>query len=90
MEMGPVYLNRLFKLHASRTETLKSLLLSPPPLHPETDSCTFINQRRLTRFWTLAAASLVSDVRPGLLVQVLYLSFTSNTRYIHKDNRDCV
>ena len=65
--IGPVYLNRLVKLHIFRTEELKAMLLIPPHPHPETPSCDFAEQRRLSRAWTLAAAYLAWDARPGML-----------------------
>lgn len=65
VEMGPVYLNRLVRLHQYRIRELKAMLLSPPHPHPETPDCNFQDQRRLTRAWTLAAAYLAWEARPG-------------------------
>ncbi|RPD78556.1 hypothetical protein L226DRAFT_296722 [Lentinus tigrinus ALCF2SS1-7] len=64
-KMGPVYLRRLFFLHLGRLEALKTLLISPPPLHPCTSTCDFGDQKRLTRAWTLASAHLAWEARPG-------------------------
>ena len=64
--IGPVYLNRLVKLHVFRVEELKAILLTPPYPHPEMPTCDFVEQRRLTRAWGLAAASLAWDARPGM------------------------
>ena len=64
--IGPIYLNRLVKLHIFRTEELKAMLLIPPYPHPEIPTCDFGEQRRLSRAWTLAAAYLAWDARPGM------------------------
>jgi hypothetical protein len=66
IQIGPTYLKRLFFLHLGRNEALKKLLFSPPTLHGPTPQCDFIEQRKLTRAWALAAAYLAWDARPGL------------------------
>ncbi|RPD54045.1 hypothetical protein L227DRAFT_589094 [Lentinus tigrinus ALCF2SS1-6] len=70
-KMGPVYLRRLFFLHLGRLEALKTLLISPPPLHPCTSTCDFGDQKRLTRAWTLASAHLAWEARPDLSVSAI-------------------
>lgn len=66
MEMGPVYLKRLFFLHLGRMDALRRLLLSPPHPHAPTTTCDFIEQKKLTRAWALASAYLAWDARPDL------------------------
>lgn len=65
--IGPIYLKRLFFLHFGRSEALKRVLLPPPHPHAPTSRCDFSDQKRLTRAWTLAAAYLAWEVRPGTL-----------------------
>ncbi|KAM5543255.1 hypothetical protein V8D89_003129 [Ganoderma adspersum] len=65
IRMGPVYLRRLLFMHLGRLEALKRLLRASPQLHPPTLSCDFAAQKKLTRAWTLASASLAWDARPG-------------------------
>lgn len=76
-EIGPVYLKRLFFLHLGRTEALKRLLITPPSTHESLPECNPADQRRVTKAWTLAAAYLSWDARPGMiLLPVSYSSFT--------------
>lgn len=65
-QIGAMYLKRLFFLHLGRNEALKRLLFTPPALHGPTPQCDFIEQKKLTRAWALAAAYLAWDARPGL------------------------
>ena len=71
MQIGPMYLKRLFFLHLGRNEALKRLLFNPPTLHGPTPQCDFTEQKKLTRAWALAAAYLAWDARPGLSRHVL-------------------
>ena len=64
-KIGPLYLKRLYFLHLGRLQTFRSLLVSPPHLHPETDKCDFADQKRLARAWALATAYLAWEARPG-------------------------
>jgi len=64
--IGPVYLKRLFFLHFGRVDALKRLLLPPPHPHAPTARCDFVEQKKLTRAWTLASAYLAWDARPDL------------------------
>ncbi|KAI0352336.1 hypothetical protein OH77DRAFT_1523389 [Trametes cingulata] len=65
-QIGAVYLKRLFLLHMERVQTLKQLLLPPPHPHPPTEQCDFVEQKKLTRAWALAAAYLAWDSRADL------------------------
>ncbi|KAK7692906.1 hypothetical protein QCA50_004542 [Cerrena zonata] len=67
-KMGSIYLKRLITLHLNRLESLKELLLSPPPPHvlSPTSRCSSTEQQRVTRAWALAAANLAWDARPDL------------------------
>ncbi|KAI0265092.1 hypothetical protein BC834DRAFT_970291 [Gloeopeniophorella convolvens] len=66
VQMGPLYLKRLFFLHLGRVEALKRLLLPPPQQHAPTSTCDFAEQKKLTRAWALASAYLAWDVKPDL------------------------
>lgn len=68
IRMGPVYLRRLFMLHWKRLGCLKEFLVQPPPRHLPTKDCSTHDQTKLTRAWSLAAASLVWDARPGTCI----------------------
>ncbi|KAF9542669.1 hypothetical protein CPC08DRAFT_716914 [Agrocybe pediades] len=61
--IGAVYLNRLLLLHVKRFESLKNILLKPPSPHAPTKTCTFQDQRKLTRAWALVCAYLCWDSR---------------------------
>lgn len=63
--MGAVYLRRLMVLHTSLIDTLKRVLLQPPPPHPATQNCGFEDQKKLSRAWALASSYLAWDSRPG-------------------------
>ncbi|KAI9062531.1 hypothetical protein FKP32DRAFT_1593176 [Trametes sanguinea] len=69
--MGPVYLKRLFFLHVGRLEALKRLIETPPHFHPATEKCDFEEQKKLARSWTLAAAYLVWEAKPGLTASAM-------------------
>ncbi|KIK61878.1 hypothetical protein GYMLUDRAFT_42289 [Collybiopsis luxurians FD-317 M1] len=69
--MGAKYLRKLFFLHIGRSNALKRLLLKPPLPHPPTASCSFDDQKCLTRAWALASAYLVLDARPDLSIGAL-------------------
>lgn len=64
VNIGPIYLKKLFLLHLGRTSALKELLQLPPHPHVPTPSCGFEDQRELTRAWALASAYLTWNARP--------------------------
>ncbi|TFK75961.1 hypothetical protein BDN72DRAFT_359047 [Pluteus cervinus] len=66
IQMGPVYLKRLFFLHFGRADALKRVLLPPPNAHIPTPWCDLTEQKKLTRAWALASAYLAWDARPDL------------------------
>ena len=63
--MGAVYFKRLMCLHINLLDSLKAIILQPPPPHPATDTCDFMEQKKLSRAWALAASYLAWDSRPG-------------------------
>jgi hypothetical protein len=65
VQMGAIYLKRLFFLHYGRIDALRRILLTPPRPHTPTPHCDSMDQKRLTRAWALASASLVWDARAG-------------------------
>ncbi|KAI0071361.1 hypothetical protein K474DRAFT_632519 [Panus rudis PR-1116 ss-1] len=75
--IGPVYLKRLFRLHQERMDVLKGLLLTPPVEHGLTLDCNFVDQKRLTRAWSLAAAGLAWEARPDLSASIIQVSLGS-------------
>jgi hypothetical protein len=76
IQIGPVYLKRLFFLHLGRTEALKRLLLSPPEAHDPVPQCSLLDQKTLTRAWSLATAYFAWDARPDTSVSTLNSSLT--------------
>jgi len=66
VRMGAVYLKRLFFLHYGRVDALKRILLAPPVTHTPTPQCDFTEQKKLTRAWALASASLVWEARADI------------------------
>lgn len=63
--IGPLYMKRLVLLHLGRLDVLKRLLRPAPRPHGPTPRCDFAEQRRVGTAWTLAAAYLVWNARPG-------------------------
>ena len=74
----PVYLKRLFFMHLGRTEVLRSILLPPPYPHTPTPACGYVQQKNLTRAWTLASAHLAWDARAGAFDMQLQLFYTQH------------
>jgi len=66
IEMGAVYLKRLFFMHYGRVDALRRILLTPPLPHAPTPQCDSVDQKKLTRAWALASASLVWDARANI------------------------
>ncbi|KAL1694325.1 hypothetical protein GGG16DRAFT_110371 [Schizophyllum commune] len=64
--MGAIYLKRLFMLHKQRVDALKGVLAQAPYPHPETEICTFADQKKIARAWQLAATYLVAEAQPDL------------------------
>jgi len=73
--IGSVYLNRLIKLHTTRMQALKTLILAQPRPHPEIVSCSFADQKRLIRARTMVAAPLAWEACPDLSTKVIESSF---------------
>lgn len=72
-KMGAIYLRRLVFLHLGRVEALKRLLKPPPEFHRPTATCGFREQRKLTKSWSLAIASMAWEARPGALTRFGFL-----------------
>jgi len=75
--MGAVYLKRLIMLQISRTDELRKLLLTPPSTHPDTLQCGFVEQRTLTREWTLSTSELSWQIRPDFSANLLQATLES-------------
>ncbi|EIW80447.1 hypothetical protein CONPUDRAFT_165966 [Coniophora puteana RWD-64-598 SS2] len=69
--IGSKYLRQLFFLHLGRMDALKRLLLPPPPLHPSMESCSFEDQKQVTRAWALASAYLAWDAQPDVSMSAM-------------------
>ncbi|PPQ94267.1 hypothetical protein CVT25_004924 [Psilocybe cyanescens] len=69
--IGPIYLKRLLLLHSARFAALKDILLRPPVPHSETGTCSFEDQKKVTRAWALVSAYLVWDARPDISTHTL-------------------
>ncbi|KAI0675500.1 hypothetical protein C8Q78DRAFT_1074516 [Trametes maxima] len=74
-QIGAVYLKRLCLLHLQRLDALRRLLMPAPHPHPPTDDCDFVDQKRLTRAWTLTAAYLAWDARPDVSPSTIQSAF---------------
>ncbi|CAL1714056.1 unnamed protein product [Somion occarium] len=64
--IGPLYLRRLFTLHVERLQVLQQLIVQPPPEHPPTLDCGWVDHKRLMNAWSLACASIIFDAQPDL------------------------
>ncbi|KJA20642.1 hypothetical protein HYPSUDRAFT_42953 [Hypholoma sublateritium FD-334 SS-4] len=64
--IGAVYLKKLMLLHADRNMALRNILLHSPHPHPPTKTCSFEDQKSLTRAWALVSAYLVWDAKPDI------------------------
>ncbi|KAG5641945.1 hypothetical protein DXG03_003934 [Asterophora parasitica] len=77
MRIGGVYLKRLMSLHLSRHTSLKEILFPAPHPHAPTRKCSFDNQKRLQRAWTLAAAYLSWNMQPDLSITSIQTTLSS-------------
>ncbi|KAG8971422.1 hypothetical protein FRC05_011101 [Tulasnella sp. 425] len=59
MNMGGIYLRRLFFLHFGRLEAFKRIVASPPETHAETPACSEVTQRAVQKAWSAALADLL-------------------------------
>ncbi|KAF9482932.1 hypothetical protein BDN70DRAFT_874347 [Pholiota conissans] len=84
IKMGAIYLRRLMTLHMTLIDTLKTIILQPPPPHPSTRTCDFVEQKKLSRAWALAASYLAWDSRPDLSIHQM-----QNTLAALGDYMDC-
>jgi len=79
LQMGSVYLKRLFFLHLGRMEALKRLLASPPNAHSvpspasassfsarSTSACTAEQQNKLSLAWAQAVSQLTQEAKPDI------------------------
>ncbi|KAI0641921.1 hypothetical protein C8Q79DRAFT_1013826 [Trametes meyenii] len=74
-QIGAVYLKRLYLLHLERVDALRRLLMPAPHPHPPTEDCDFVEQKRLTRAWTLTAAYLAWDAHPDVSPSTIQSAF---------------
>ncbi|KAI0790643.1 hypothetical protein C8Q75DRAFT_716605 [Abortiporus biennis] len=88
-KMGAIYLKKLYALHHSRIETLRKLLLSPPEEHPANVDCGFVDQKRVTRAWALAAAQMVWEKLPGKLFSLFFIQTTLGSLTTHVTCNTC-
>ncbi|KAJ1308078.1 hypothetical protein OPQ81_002143 [Rhizoctonia solani] len=70
VQMGPIYLRRLFFLHLGRADALKRLLYPPPTPHPADPNCGPETQSAVSRIWALAygARDVVKLYKNGSLL----------------------
>ncbi|KAJ3872869.1 hypothetical protein F5051DRAFT_420527 [Lentinula edodes] len=80
--MGPVYLRRLILMQIQREEALKKILLQPPYPHPATPECDILNQKTLTRAWSVIAANFAWDIRADLPSAALERLLSSLSGYV--------
>ncbi|KAL1945781.1 hypothetical protein VTO73DRAFT_1783 [Trametes versicolor] len=79
------YLSRLFLLHVTRLDALKRLLIPAPQLHPSTSECDFVEQKKLTTAWTLAAGCLAWEARADVSPSILAGALTSLAPHLSCD-----
>lgn len=72
IQMGPIYLRRLFFLHLGRADALKRLLYPPPAPHPAfpDPNCGQETQSAVSRIWALACATVVVENNPNNLAAI--------------------
>ncbi|EJF60404.1 hypothetical protein BD309DRAFT_974193 [Dichomitus squalens] len=87
IEMGPIYIRRLFELHAHRRNALRNIVLRLPTMHPRTNECTEDTQWQLTQAWAYAAAEIVWEALPSMSPCALQSAFEKNGTLIKC--RDC-
>ncbi|KAI0793658.1 hypothetical protein C8Q74DRAFT_522625 [Fomes fomentarius] len=81
-KIGAMYLKKLFFLHLGRLEALRRLLLPAPAFHPATPTCGFVDQKRVARAWSLAAAHLAWDGRPDLPASTIHDTLSTLADYL--------
>ncbi|KAH8831627.1 hypothetical protein DL96DRAFT_1588476 [Flagelloscypha sp. PMI_526] len=69
VQMGPLYLKKLFFMHIRRKEALKNILRITPHTHADLEGCTAKARHQLTNEWASAAMAL--DLRQDLPVHVI-------------------
>ncbi|KAI0781839.1 hypothetical protein C8Q75DRAFT_567672 [Abortiporus biennis] len=84
-KMGPLYYKKLYVLHRSRTETLRTLLFVRPEGHTATVNCSPFDQQRLKRAWELAAAQILWDTQPDLAPSVIQNALSSLASHVSCD-----
>ncbi|ESK90847.1 hypothetical protein Moror_16485 [Moniliophthora roreri MCA 2997] len=80
LQMGALYLSRLFRLHVGREGILKGLLEKEPNFHNETEECRIENQTILREKWNMAIATLTWEIKantPTSLIRETVIARTS-------------
>ncbi|QRW18454.1 WD-40 repeat-containing protein [Rhizoctonia solani] len=72
VQMGPIYLRRLFFLHLGRADALKRLLYPPPIPHTSSPepNCGPETHNAVSRIWALACATVVVENNPNNLASI--------------------
>ena len=73
--MGTSYLLRLARLHLFRLDTLKSLLLNPPAMHDDTDTCKRHDRLNVQRAFGLTAGYLVWEATASIETEWIRVFF---------------
>lgn len=60
LEMGAIYLRRLFFLHVGRRDALQRVISPPPKHHRATSTCTAAAQASRSQVWTVTASDIVT------------------------------
>lgn len=76
--MGPVYLLRLAKLHETRIDLLRELVLKPPDLHGPVPTCNFRNQGTVGKEWARVTADLGWRISPGMSSRAYSMEFSKH------------
>ena len=72
--MGPVYLRKLFLLHAERKERLIGLLVPSPHPHASIPGCGVREHRALKDLWAGTLVNVIYDLKPGEFLLSSYVT----------------
>jgi len=62
--MGPIYIRRLYRLHANLGERIRELLGAPPSGHNANNRCGEVEQLRVSNAWRLVVADVLLQSCP--------------------------
>lgn len=83
VRMGSLYLLKLIRLHAKRSEALKAQLFVALPAHPlaRIDTCSFRQHQLAIQIWAQFCADPMWHTRPSTLINLRFHAFRRGTRH---------